>query len=70
VVRVKLRSAQPAMEARIEVGADGRAEVALTEPAEGIAPGQACVVYDGDRVLGGGWIQSTADSRSAGRQAA
>jgi tRNA-specific 2-thiouridylase len=26
-------------------------------PAEGVAPGQACVFYDGDRVLGGGWIR-------------
>ncbi|MHB9068346.1 MAG: aminomethyltransferase beta-barrel domain-containing protein, partial [Pirellulaceae bacterium] len=23
----------------------------------GIAPGQAVVCYDGDRVLGGGWIE-------------
>jgi hypothetical protein len=21
-----------------------------------VTPGQACVIYDGDRVLGGGWI--------------
>ncbi len=25
----------------------------------GVAPGQACVVYRGDRVLGGGWIRRT-----------
>lgn len=30
----------------------GRLEVALHEPAHGIAPGQAVVLYDGDRVLG------------------
>jgi tRNA-uridine 2-sulfurtransferase len=30
--------------------------VLLDEPALGVAPGQACVVYDGSRVLGGGWI--------------
>jgi hypothetical protein len=24
-----------------------------------VAPGQAAVVYDGDRVLGGGWIAGT-----------
>jgi len=23
----------------------------------GVAPGQACVFYDGSRVLGGGWIE-------------
>ena len=27
------------------------------EPCHGIAPGQAAVCYDGDRVLGGGWIE-------------
>jgi tRNA-uridine 2-sulfurtransferase len=25
----------------------------------GVAPGQAAVLYDGDRVLGGGWIEET-----------
>ena len=28
----------------------------LETPEQGVAPGQACVVYDGARVLGGGWI--------------
>lgn len=30
--------------------------VELDVPEEGVAPGQACVAYDGSRVLGGGWI--------------
>ena len=34
----------------------GRLHVIFTEPVNGIAPGQAVVCYDGDRVLGGGWI--------------
>ena len=25
---------------------------------DGVAPGQAVVIYEGDRVLGGGWIDS------------
>ena len=25
-------------------------------PQAGVAPGQACVFYDGERMLGGGWI--------------
>jgi tRNA-specific 2-thiouridylase len=37
----------------------GSAEIELATPVEGVAPGQACVVYDGDRVLGGGWIETT-----------
>ena len=28
-------------------------------PEYGVAPGQAAVIYDGDRVLGGGWIEAT-----------
>jgi tRNA-specific 2-thiouridylase len=30
------------------------------EPGYGVSPGQAAVLYDGDRVLGGGWIEETA----------
>ncbi|WP_119462349.1 tRNA 2-thiouridine(34) synthase MnmA [Rhodospirillaceae bacterium SYSU D60014] len=54
-VTVKLRSASPPAPARI-FAADGTVRVQLTQPQFGVAPGQACVVYDGDRVLGGGWI--------------
>jgi tRNA-specific 2-thiouridylase len=56
-VRVKLRSTQPPVAARVFPGDAGRAEVVLDEPQAGIAPGQACVFYDADRVLGGGWIR-------------
>jgi tRNA-specific 2-thiouridylase len=37
------------------------AEVALrfAQPEYGVAPGQAAVIYAGDRVVGGGWIEST-----------
>ncbi|MBK8630870.1 MAG: tRNA 2-thiouridine(34) synthase MnmA [Sphingomonadales bacterium] len=31
-------------------------------PEYGVAPGQAAVLYDGDRVLGGGWIEETASA--------
>ncbi len=50
-IQVKLRSMQPLVDAHI----DGD-EVILDAPIAGVAPGQACVFYDGTRVLGGGWI--------------
>jgi tRNA-specific 2-thiouridylase len=31
--------------------------VEFDEPQYGVAPGQALVMYDGERVLGGGWIR-------------
>ncbi len=56
-ISVKLRSAQPPVAARLFLDGGG-AELALDAPAEGgAAPGQACVFYDGTRILGGGWIR-------------
>ena len=53
---VKIRSTRPPAPATVTLGADGGAIVMLDEPEEAVAPGQACVFYAGDRVLGGGWI--------------
>jgi tRNA-uridine 2-sulfurtransferase len=36
---------------------DGRVEVTFDQPQTAIAPGQAVVFYDGEFVLGGGWIE-------------
>jgi tRNA-specific 2-thiouridylase len=55
-VEVKLRSTRPPCPARLRLTAHGTAEVVLDVPEEGVAPGQACVAYAGERVLGGGWI--------------
>jgi tRNA-specific 2-thiouridylase len=33
--------------------------IRFVQPEYGVAPGQAAVLYDGDRVLGGGWIEET-----------
>jgi len=54
-ITVKLRSAQPPLPAHFRMDAAG-ALLTLHEPAFGVAPGQAGVIYQGNRVLGGGWI--------------
>lgn len=36
---------------------DDRFAVRFDTPQKAVAPGQAAVLYDGDRVLGGGWIE-------------
>jgi tRNA-uridine 2-sulfurtransferase len=41
-------------------GAGADCTLRFTQPEYGVAPGQAAVIYAGDRVLGGGWIDSTA----------
>jgi len=56
-VTVKVRSTAEPVAAKITGFAQARANVDLDDPQAGIAPGQACVFYDGERVLGGGWIQ-------------
>jgi len=43
--------------AEITLDAGGRLHVRFGEPQFGVAPGQAVVCYDGEQVLGGGWIE-------------
>lgn len=63
-VQAKVRSLARPVPARLEGLGDTRRLV--FENAEyGVAPGQAAVIYAGDRVLGGGWIQSTEASETA-----
>ncbi|WP_181407987.1 tRNA 2-thiouridine(34) synthase MnmA [Pararhizobium mangrovi] len=59
----KVRSTSPARPVHLSVREDGAACVAFDDGERGIAPGQACVLYDGEgqgaRVLGGGIIRAT-----------
>jgi tRNA-specific 2-thiouridylase len=63
---VKIRSTRPPVPARILPGAGGSADILLDAPEEAVAPGQACVFYEGDRVLGGGWISREVCEAPAG----
>lgn len=42
-----------------ELGQGGSCVIRFLQPEYGVAPGQAAVLYDGDRVIGGGWIEET-----------
>jgi tRNA-specific 2-thiouridylase len=41
------------------LGAGSATTIRFPSPEYGVAPGQAAVLYAGDRVIGGGWIEST-----------
>lgn len=59
-ITVKLRSTMEPVPARLFRDAQGGWSARLDTPQFGISPGQACVFYDGGRLLGGGWIQRDA----------
>lgn len=54
-VRIRYR-ARP-VPAVVEPLPGDRFHVCFEQPCSGVAPGQAAVCYQGDRVLGGGWIE-------------
>jgi tRNA-specific 2-thiouridylase len=73
-IHARVRSTRPPLPARLFAG-DGHVFVDLDAGESGVAPGQACVFYDGDgagaRVLGGGWIdraEHVADAERALRR--
>ena len=53
-ISVKVRSLAPPVPARIE-----NQWIRFDQAEFGVAPGQSAVVYDGSRLLGGGWIAET-----------
>ncbi len=64
-VQVQVRHrARPAPAEVVRAG-EGEIELALDEPVAAIAPGQSLVLYDGDRVLGGGVIERATRARAA-----
>lgn len=53
---VQVRYNHEGAQARVRLLGDGRFEVSFDDPVAAVTPGQAAVCYDGDRLLGGGWI--------------
>ncbi len=53
---VKIRYSHPGTAATVTLLDRNRARVRLHEPQRAVTPGQAAVIYDGDIVIGGGWI--------------
>jgi tRNA-uridine 2-sulfurtransferase len=60
---VKVRYRQADQRAELEPLQDGTTRIRFDEPQRAVTPGQYAVVYDGDRCLGGGVIESVASAR-------
>jgi len=55
-ITVKIRYNHPGTGATLTSLKNNHAGIRLHEPQRAVTPGQAAVMYDGDMVLGGGWI--------------
>jgi tRNA-uridine 2-sulfurtransferase len=63
-VQVQVRHRAPPARAEIVRSENSEIELALDEPVSAITPGQSLVIYDGERVLGGGLIERASGSRA------
>jgi tRNA-specific 2-thiouridylase len=55
--QAKIRYRHEPAPAEVDVLDHDRLRIRFPDPQFGVTPGQAVVLYDGDRVLGGGWIR-------------
>jgi tRNA-specific 2-thiouridylase len=56
---VQIRYQHPGAPATVVRSVNGTARVTFDVPQRAVAPGQAAVFYDGDMVIGGGWIRES-----------
>jgi tRNA-uridine 2-sulfurtransferase len=59
-IQAKIRHRHEPAPAVLENAPNGEVRVTFDQPQRAITPGQAVVFYDGDLVVGGGWIAETA----------
>lgn len=59
--QTKIRYRSKKAECRVEPLSENRVMAIFPEPQCAITPGQAAVFYDGEKVLGGGWIEEALD---------
>lgn len=57
VIKAKIRSRSPESEAKLYFINNNKIKLVFFTSQRAITPGQAVVFYDGDKVLGGGWIK-------------
>ena len=69
-VEVMIRAHHPPAAASVHPRADGGAEVRFENPQSAVTPGQLCVMYQGERVLGGATIQAALESSGPAPDAA
>lgn len=55
---IKVRYNSPPTPGQVRVTGDDQLEVHFTDPVSAVTPGQAVVCFDGDTVMGGGWIDT------------
>jgi tRNA-specific 2-thiouridylase len=53
---VQVRYRQKPVRAAVAIEGGGKAKVSFVKPVRAVTPGQAVVFYEGDRVIGSGWI--------------